>query len=94
GPFQGRTACTQIPIGKGVCGTAVKEQRTIRVANVHDFPGQIACDSASESEIVIPIYKDGDIIGVLDIDSPVRNRFTADDELGLQSIINTIEKYI
>lgn len=94
GPFQGRTACTQIPIGKGVCGTAVKEQRTIRVANVHYFPGHIACDSASESEIVIPIYKDGDIIGVLDIDSPVRNRFTADDELGLQSIINTIEKYI
>jgi len=94
GPFQGKIACMQIPIGKGVCGTAVKERRIIRVPDVHNFPGHIACDSASESEIVLPLLKDGNIIGVLDIDSPIKNRFSEDDELGLQSIIHIIEHYI
>lgn len=94
GPFQGKIACMQIPIGKGVCGTAVKERRIIKVPDVHEFPGHIACDSASESEIVLPLLKDGNIIGVLDIDSPIKNRFSEDDELGLQSIIHIIEHYI
>ena len=94
GPFQGKTACMQIPIEKGVCGTAVKDRRIIRVPDVHKFPGHIACDSASESEIVLPFYKDGNIIGVLDIDSPITNRFTDNDELCLQNIIHIIEKYI
>lgn len=94
GPFQGKIACMQIPIGKGVCGTAVKERRIIRVPDVHNFPGHIACDSASESEIVLPLLKDGNIIGVLDIDSPIKDRFSKDDELGLQSIIHIIEHYI
>ncbi|MBQ8955914.1 MAG: GAF domain-containing protein [Lachnospiraceae bacterium] len=84
GPFQGRPACIRIKVGSGVCGTAVKEGRAIRVSNVHEFPGHIACDSASESEIVIPIYSKGVISGVLDIDSPVLNRFTDEDETGLK----------
>ena len=75
GPFQGKLACIEIPVGKGVCGTAVKEGRTVVVADVHRFPGHIACDSASNSEIVIPLRKDGKIFGVLDIDSPVLDRF-------------------
>jgi GAF domain-containing protein len=92
GPFQGKPACTQIPVGKGVCGTAVKNQQSIRVADVHNFPGHIACDSASESEIVIPFYHDDKIIGVLDIDSPIKDRFKEEDEAGLESIIRVIEK--
>ena len=91
GPFQGRPACTRIPVGKGVCGTAVQEDRIIRVDDVHTFPGHIACDSASASEIVLPIRRNGQIIGVLDIDSPVRARFSADDEKGLQEIVRVIE---
>ena len=87
GPFQGKTACTRIPIGKGVCGTAVAEKRIIRVADVHTFPGHIACDSASASEIVLPIYDNDRIIGVLDIDSPVMNRFDDNDEEGLSRIV-------
>ncbi len=94
GPFQGKTACTRIQIGKGVCGTAVMENRTIRVEDVHAFPGHIACDSASASEIVLPIRHAGQIIGVLDIDSPVKGRFTAEDEAGLEQIIEIIEKAI
>ena len=92
GPFQGKTACTRIEIGKGVCGTAVKESRTIRVEDVHLFKGHIACDSASESEIVIPIHKDEKIIGVLDIDSPVKSRFSKEDEEGLSQIVRVIEE--
>lgn len=92
GPFQGKTACTRIPIGKGVCGTAVLEERIQRVADVHAFPGHIACDCASESEIVLPIRENGRIIGVLDIDSPVKGRFTEEDEKGLRRVVEVIEK--
>ena len=94
GPFQGKTACTRIPIGKGVCGTAVAEKRIIRVADVHTFPGHIACDSASASEIVLPIYDNDRIIGVLDIDSPVMDRFDDNDEEGLSRIVHMIEANI
>ena len=94
GPFQGKTACTRIPIGKGVCGTAVAEKRIIRVPDVHAFPGHIACDSASASEIVLPIYYNEQILGVLDIDSPIRNRFDAHDEQGLSMIVDIIEANI
>ena len=92
GPFQGKTACMKIKVGKGVCGTAVQENRTIRVDDVHLFKGHIACDSASASEIVIPIHKDGRIIGVLDIDSPIKARFTQEDEEGLLKIVHVIEE--
>lgn len=91
GPFQGKPACTRIPVGKGVCGTAVKEERIQRVEDVHNFSGHIACDADSESEIVLPIRSDGKIIGVLDIDSPVKGRFSAEDEEGLQKIVQIIE---
>ncbi|MBR6474796.1 MAG: GAF domain-containing protein [Lachnospiraceae bacterium] len=93
GPFQGKTACMKIKVGKGVCGTAVQEDRTIRVDDVHLFKGHIACDSASASEIVIPIHKDGRIIGVLDIDSPIKARFTREDEEGLLKIVHVIEEH-
>jgi len=75
GPFQGLPACVRIPFGKGVCGTAAAERRTVVVPDVHQFPGHIACDAASQSEIVVPLIKGGRVIGVLDIDSPVKNRF-------------------
>lgn len=91
GPFQGKTACTRIPVGKGVCGTAVKEERIIRVEDVHQFPGHIACDSASASEIVLPIRRKGQIIGVLDIDSPIKGRFSMEDEEGLKRLVETME---
>ena len=91
GPFQGKVACIRIEIGKGVCGTAVQEDRTIRVADVHEFPGHIACDSASESEIVIPIHKEGRIVGVLDIDSPFKERFSEEDEEGLTALVKIVE---
>ncbi len=94
GPFQGKTACTRIPIGKGVCGTAVREERIQRVEDVHVFPGHIACDCASASEIVLPIREDGKIIGVLDIDSPVKGRFSKEDEIGLQRLVTVIEAAI
>ncbi|CNH97268.1 gaf domain-containing protein [Yersinia massiliensis] len=87
GPFQGKIACVRIPIGKGVCGTAVAENRVQRVADVHAFPGHIACDAASNAEIVLPIVVNGEIIGVLDIDSIVYDRFDEDDELGLTSVV-------
>jgi GAF domain-containing protein len=80
GPFMGKPACVRIPVGKGVCGTAVKEERTLRVEDVHRFPGHIACDAASRSEIVIPLRHGGAIIGVLDIDSPVLARFDEVDQ--------------
>ena len=91
GPFQGKIACTHIPVGKGVCGTAVLENRIVRVEDVHAFPGHIACDSASESEIVLPIHKDGKVIGVLDIDSTKKGRFSQEDETGLHQIVQLIE---
>lgn len=94
GPFQGKTACMRIPVGKGVCGTAVKENRIIRVDDVHLFNGHIACDCASESEIVLPIHHKGEIIGVLDIDSPVKSRFTTEDEEGLAELVKVIEAWI
>lgn len=90
GPFQGKTACIRIPVGRGVCGTAVQENRTQRVENVHDFPGHIACDSASNSEIVLPLYRDGEIWGVLDIDSTVFGRFTLADEAGLDYVAEVL----
>ena len=93
GPFQGKTACMRIPVGKGVCGTAVKENRIIRVDDVHLFKGHIACDCASESEIVLPLHHDGKIIGVLDIDSPVKSRFSMEDEEGLAELVKVIENW-
>ena len=94
GPFQGKTACIRIGIGKGVCGTAVKEERIIRVADVHAFPGHIACDSASNSEIVLPLRKGDRIVGVLDIDSPVLNRFSEEDEAGLSGLAECISEQV
>lgn len=91
-PFCGKPACTLIPIGKGVCGTAVSTGEIQLVKNVHDFPGHIACDSASNSEIVLPLRnKKGDIIGVLDIDSPMIGRFDEEDRKGLMGIVEVIE---
>jgi GAF domain-containing protein len=92
GPFQGKVACMHIPVGRGVCGTAVREERVIRVEDVHEFPGHIACDSASASEIVLPIRVKGEIIGVLDIDSPIKGRFSEEDEKGLMSLVEILEK--
>ena len=94
GPFQGKLACTQIPIGKGVCGTAVAENKTMLVENVHEFPGHIACDSASNSEIVIPVRHDGEVIGVLDIDSPLVGRFSEEDKAGLEKLVSVLEAHI
>ena len=92
GPFQGKPACIEIEVGRGVCGTAVKEDQIQLVKDVHEFPGHIACDSASNSEIVIPMHINGEIFGVLDIDSPCVGRFTEADAKGLTEIIETIEK--
>ena len=94
GPFQGKTACIRIKVGSGVCGTAVAEDKTMLVENVHDFPGHIACDCASNSEIVVPIHKDGAIFGVLDIDSPSIGRFTEEDKAGLEEFVKVLEAYI
>lgn len=91
GPFQGKPACIEIPVGKGVCGTAVKEEKTILVENVHEFSGHIVCDSASNSEIVVPIFKNGKIFGVLDIDSPYFARFTKEDQQGLEALVKVLE---
>ena len=82
GPFQGKTACVRIAVGRGVCGTAVERRESIVVPDVHAFPGHIACDSASKSEVVVPIIRDGELLGVLDIDSPKDARFDAEDEAG------------
>ena len=92
GPFQGKTACIEIPVGKGVCGTSVQKRETILVKNVHEFEGHIACDSASNSEIVIPIFNGDSIYGVLDIDSPSLARFTEEDKLGLEEFVRILEK--
>ena len=91
GPFQGKPACIVIPVGQGVCGTAVAEDRTQLVPDVHKFPGHIACDGASNSEIVVPIHVNGDIWGVLDIDSPHFDRFSAEDQAGLERFVNVLE---
>lgn len=91
GPFQGKPACIHIPIGKGVCGTAVQSNQTQLVKDVHTFPGHIACDSASRSEIVIPIHSQNQIVGVLDIDSPIVDRFDLDDQAGLEAIVHLLE---
>ena len=92
GPFQGKPACIEIAVGKGVCGTAVERNETVLVKNVHEFPGHIACDSASNSEIVIPIHKNDEIFGVLDIDSPSLSRFTDEDKTGLEEFVKILEK--
>jgi GAF domain-containing protein len=94
GPFQGKPACIRIEVGKGVCGTAVAENATQRVPDVHAFPGHIACDSASNSEIVIPIHAHGKIWGVLDIDSPVFNRFSEADQAGLENFVRVLENIL
>ena len=94
GPFQGKTACIRIPVGKGVCGTAVAENKTQLVADVHQFPGHIACDCASNSEIVVPIRKDGQVVGVLDMDSPVFSRFTLEDQAGLEEFVRILERNV
>ena len=94
GPFQGKPACVRIPVGKGVCGTAVAEDRVQLVYDVHDFPGHIACDSASNSEIVLPIHVDGKVWGVLDIDSPFVGRFTEEDQAGLEKIVAVLERIL
>ena len=91
GPFQGKTACIRIPVGKGVCGTAVAENATQLVPDVHLFPGHIACDCASNSEIVVPIHVRGEIWGVLDIDSPSIGRFTEEDRIGLEKFVSILE---
>ena len=91
GPFQGKPACIHIPIGKGVCGTAVTKAETQVVPDVHAFPGHIACDSASRSEIVVPLCVNGNILGVLDIDSPIPDRFDNDDREGLEEFVRIIE---
>jgi len=93
-PFQGKTACIRIPVGRGVCGTAVQEDRTQLVPDVHQFPGHIACDSASNSEIVVPIHVDGKIWGVLDIDSPCFGRFSEADREGLEQFVRILEKVL
>ena len=91
GPFQGKPACVKIPVGRGVCGTAVAEDRVQLVYDVHQFPGHIACDCASNSEIVLPIHVNGEIWGVLDIDSPEIGRFTEEDQAGLEEIVKVLE---
>ena len=94
GPFQGKVACIRIPLGKGVCGTAAAKNETILVDNVHEFPGHIACDGASNSEIVIPIHYNGEVAGVLDIDSPKFSRFSETDRLGLEGFVRALESVI
>ncbi|RSL34264.1 GAF domain-containing protein [Salibacterium salarium] len=94
GPFQGLPACIRIPMGKGVCGTSASERKTTRVGDVTQFPGHIACDAASCSEIVIPIIKNDQLIGVLDIDSPHYHRFTPEEESYLESFVQTLQTYI
>ena len=91
GPFQGNPACIEIPFGKGVCGTAAEKDETQLVSDVHQFPGHIACDSASRSEIVIPLHKDGAVFGVLDIDSPSLSRFSDTDKEGLEKLAKILE---
>lgn len=94
GPFQGLPACVRIPVGRGVCGTSALKKETVLVADVHQFPGHIACDAASQSEIVIPMIKNGDLIGVLDIDSPEKNRFDELDQQKLEEFVAVLVEHI
>ena len=94
GPFQGKPACTRIAVGRGVCGTAVAEDKTQLVPDVHAFPGHIACDCASNSEIVVPIHKNGAVYGVLDIDSPLFDRFSLEDQAGLEALVQILEEML
>ncbi|SFQ07466.1 GAF domain-containing protein [Salibacterium halotolerans] len=94
GPFQGLPACIRIPFEKGVCGTSASEKRTVRVDDVNSFPGHIACDAASRSEIVVPLLKDGHLIGVLDIDSPVYNRFSEEDQQFLEQFAAALTTHL
>ena len=94
GPFQGRPACIRIPFGKGVCGTAAATRRVQRVEDVNAFPGHIACDSASASELVVPIVRDGELIAVLDLDSPSKGRFDAEDEAGCVALAEVLSRVL
>lgn len=94
GPFQGKPACVRIALGKGVCGTAAARRATVIVGNVHEFEGHIACDSASNSEIVVPLVRGNELIGVLDLDSPKLGRFDAEDQAGLEKVVAEILKAI
>ena len=94
GPFQGKTACIEIPNGRGVCGTAMARDEVMLVPDVHAFPGHIACDSASNSEIVVPIFKDGEVAAVLDIDSPSLGRFDETDRAGLEQFVRVLEETV
>ena len=92
GPFQGNPACIRIPLCAGVCGAAARQNKIQRIDDVHQFPGHIACDSASNSEIVLPLHKNGRLVGVLDLDSPLKGRFTPEDETGLQKVVSALEE--
>ena len=94
GPFQGNVACVRIPFGKGVCGTAAETEKSQLVEDVHKFPGYIACDAASNSEVVVPLKVKGSVVGVLDIDSPTRGRFGEEDLLGLKAVARKIEQVV
>lgn len=94
GPFQGLPACIRIPLGKGVCGTSAERRETLRIEDVHAFPGHIACDAASNSEIVVPLVKEDRLIGVLDIDSPLKGRFDAEDQAFLEQFVATLVKQL
>jgi L-methionine (R)-S-oxide reductase len=94
GPFQGLPACVRIPLGRGVCGTAASEQKTLLIEDVHQFPGHIACDAASQSEIVIPLVKEGKLIGVLDIDSPEKGRFDGEDQKYLEIFVKELLNFL
>ena len=94
GPFQGRPACIEIPMGRGVCGTAAQTGQTQLVPDVHLFPGHIACDSASNSEIVVPLRIDGKVVGVLDLDSPWPGRFTVEDQAGLEAVGSIVSQML
>ena len=94
GPFQGKPACIHIPMGRGVCGTAAERDETVVVPDVHAFPGHIACDGASRSEIVIPLHAEGKVVGVMDLDSPVMDRFSQQDREGLEALVKCVEQYL
>jgi GAF domain-containing protein len=94
GPFQGKPACVRIPLGRGVCGTAALRRRSVLVPDVHAFSGHIACDSASQSELVVPLLRDGTLIGVLDLDSPLLARFDAQDQAGCEALMAVIVRHL
>lgn len=94
GPFQGKVACVRIALGRGVCGTAARDDATQLVPDVHEFPGHIACDSASAAEVVVPLHSGGAVVGVLDIDSPTKGRFSEADAVGFEAIARAIEEVV